>query len=99
MNPGDRVTIKYDRRTFYGTVIPEQFKDNEEIVFVVWDREPDYFKAYRCGEVRLVRDGEEEKYPEGCIITEEDFVNAAKEALSKIYIDENGNLNASLLIQ
>lgn len=63
MNPGNRVTMKYDKRFHYGTVIEPQYKESEGLIFVIWDRDPSYFVAY-SGEVRLVRKDEEKKFPE-----------------------------------
>jgi len=64
LEPGDRVTMGYDKAYHYGTVIEGQFRNNEGKVFVVWDRFPDRFTAYSSGEVRKVRKGEEEKFKE-----------------------------------
>jgi hypothetical protein len=65
MNPGDRVTFKYQKGFGYGTVIPGQYRDNKGIVFVAWDKTPTVYTGYRCNEVRKTRKNEEEEYPEG----------------------------------
>lgn len=65
MEPGTRVVFKYQKGAGYGTVIPGQYRDNEGIIFVVWDKNPGQFIAYRCNEVRATRKDEEKNYPIG----------------------------------
>ena len=90
MKPGDRVTMKNDRRTHYGTVIEGQLRDNEGLTFVIWDRTPERFHHYGCGELRLTRPGEEKRNPEGSLETREDFQRKAEETIARIYIGEDG---------
>lgn len=62
MKPGDRVTMKYDKRFHYGTVV-ERSGNSEKRIFVVWDRFPNSITGYK-GEIRLVRPNEEINFPE-----------------------------------
>lgn len=66
MQPGDRVTFKYDKRICYGTVIERQFRESknkdDKFVFVVWDKTPNTFSFYK-GEIRKIRLNEEENFP------------------------------------
>jgi hypothetical protein len=64
VKPGTRVTFKYQKGFGYGTVIPGQFRNNDGLIFVVWDKKQGQFTAYSCNEVRKTRKNEEEQYPE-----------------------------------
>jgi hypothetical protein len=58
---GTRMTFKYDHCR-YGTVVEPRY---EGVTTVRWDRVPFMPEvSYRHGEVRAVRPGEEEKFPE-----------------------------------